>query len=446
MSLKLIPKYQNEGKIKFDIDSYINEKLGLNGQGNQNDSIKKSNQPSTKRQAMMTEVKKINTEAARTGSRTRAAITVGKDGTEHLVQGEHVSPNKPSDINFKVNQTVEGFLQQLPGITNSAIGSLYEKLPTSLQGSWYDKFDLPSDVIYNPTTKTWSRKDGKPLNKSTNGLFYINGTTGRHYLKNDGSTSFETRPLKEQIFRDLSFASDEYNPSSFLDVYHNKKDYTFGNFDYSTIDVDKNLDSKKQVALRAEQSLNKNKKALMEYYGIPESEWEQVIKDTYGVLARETDFGRFGAGSLAGLNSGTKFYTDFKALVGNPSTGLGGVKINSDLFTDNERKDLGLEHYIQNPTDATSPEFSAVASAAAIRKERLNARKYLKDLNLSQEDKTALETILAQTAYNQGWNNILKNIEKFKLNNDKKELFQYKDFSANKLASNGYYYYNQTHN
>lgn len=426
--------------------------------------------------AMITEVRRRNQEHAKKNRKKRAAISINSKGQPTIVEDVNIrtntanSSNPPSDLVTdkaskipivdwgvaKANQVAdlgkelwEGVPELASGATNYVIGQVENIIPDSW--SWAHKATLPTDVIYDAKTKQWHRADGVSF-RYANGTPYVNGLGGRVYLNSDGTISYGgARDLKDQFTRNMSTAPSPDNYSTYLAIKYPSNQYKFGNFDYSsTVGYNPNMPIQTQVMNRVDESLNRNKTALQNYFHISDKEWDEVVRDTYGALQRESAMGTSGGDTKAKLNPGTKLLGDIKSWVGDPSVGLGAVKIGSDIFTDQERKDLGFNHYVDHTEDATSPEFSAVATAAAMRKFRQQAKERLANLpNLSEEEKKQLETVFAQTAYNQGWENIDQNIKYYLEGRnggptlDKSELHKYDHSSAIVRSRGGYSAYDK---
>ncbi len=475
--MQLIRKFQHPSGPLFPNSQQLLENYVTKATALKNDNIGTTQQRRKQQDAaIITEVHRKNQEYAKKNIQKRAAIGINSKGQPTIVKNANIRTNTADSNSPLLDQAVDklskipivgwgvakakqaadlgtelwkGVPKLAPGVANYVIGQVENIIPDSW--SWAHKATLPTDVMYDDKTKQWHRADGVSF-RYANRTPYVNGLGGRVYLNSDGTISYGgARDLKDQFTRNMNTNPSPDDYSTYLAIKYPSNQYKFGNFNYSsTVGYNSNMPIQTQVMNRVDESLNRNKTALQNYFHISDKEWDEVVRDTYGALRRESAMGTSGGDTKAKLNPGTKLLGDIKSWVGDPSVGLGAVKIGSDVFTDQERKDLGFNHYIDHTEDATSPEFSAVATAAAVRKFRQQAKERLANLpNLSEEEKKQLETVFAQTAYNQGWKNIDQNIKYYLEGReggpalDKSELHKYDHSSAIVRSRRGYSAYDK---
>lgn len=179
------------------------------------------------------------------------------------------------------------------------------------------------------------------------------------------------------------------------------------------------------TAYRALLSLDKNKDILMKEFGISENNLGFIQRAIPALMWKESQFGRLDNNITFNLKNRNAIGSTVGKIKNgniNKSRGLSQFKLGNNL-TKEEIEKLGVD--INNLTDEQlySPELTAVVTSIILDKRIKAINKALGEKKQNLPD-DIYETLIFQS-WNQGLNNIIKNINNFKKSNDVSEFDGY---------------------
>lgn len=294
-------------------------------------------------------------------------------------------------------------------------------------------------LFYPPSPnyrKAFKESEGKALNTHIGEIIVING---ERYVRDNVHGKWNYRKLRDVLTnkdRDgvlITGAAELKKTENVADMQEIGVRPNTAHIDNPKFDIIHNT-----AAYRAMATIKNNKQKLSEIYNLSDKEFNDLAGLAHAIMYKDSNLGKAENNAQYNFTSGRSAFGQYAhalkrllaplGLSDEESVGLGNVKVSS-FFTPEEMQARGYDKILESYDLRESPEFSGLVTFEALARTVPAVKERLKELPSEIKNDQRLVDSLAAIAYNQGFEKIDQNIEKFKVNNDPQELKQYEDFS-----------------